>query len=191
MLALYFGLALFGLAAAAVVLLLAAPDLAARDALALRPVLAVHLLALGFLPFAITGASFHLLPVMLRNDVRHPRRIRLALPLLLGGLLVAPGIAWTLPGLLWPGAALLSAGLGIVLVELLGLVRNAPGGRTLIASRAGVALACLNVVIALVLGAAADAESAHGRRPRRRRHPLPVVGFALPADSSRPVTARR
>jgi hypothetical protein len=153
MLGAFFGLALLGFAAAAVVLLLAAPDLAARDPLALRPVLAVHLLALGFLPLAVTGASFHLLPVMLRNDVGHPRRLRLALPLLLGGFLVAPGIAWAVPGLLWPGAALLSAGLGMVLIELLGLVRNAPGRRTLVVSRVGVTLACLHVVAALVLGA--------------------------------------
>jgi hypothetical protein len=153
LLGMFFGLALFGFAAASVVLLAAAPDLAARDALALRPVLAVHLLALGFLPFVVTGASFHLLPVMLRNDVAHPRRLLLALLLLLGGFLVAPGIAWAVPGLLWPGAVLLTAGLGTVLVELLGLVRNAPAGRMLVASRTGVTLSCLNVVIALVLGA--------------------------------------
>lgn len=149
----FFGLALLGFAAASVVVLLAAPDLAARDAGALRPVLAVHLLALGFLPLAVTGASFHLLPVMLRNNVRHPGRLRLSLPLLLGGFLVAPGIAWTLPGLLWPGAALLTAGFAIVVAEVLGIVLGAPGDRTLVASRVGVALACLNVAVALVVGA--------------------------------------
>ncbi|MFZ1879267.1 MAG: hypothetical protein WAU41_03790 [Gaiellaceae bacterium] len=153
LLAAFFAFALVGFAATAVVLLLAAPDLAARDPLALRPVLAVHLLALGFLPFAVTGASFHLLPVMLRNDVRHPRALRLALLSLLGGFLVAPGIAWALPGLLWPGAALLATGLGIVVTELLGLVRHAPTGRPLVASRVGVTLSCLNVVVALALGA--------------------------------------
>ncbi len=153
LLAMFFGFGLFGFAAASVVLVAAAPDLAARNAPALRPVLAAHLLALGFLPFAVTGAAFHLLPVMLRNDVAHPRSLRFALLLLLGGFLVAPGIAWAVPWLLWPGAALLTAGLGIVLVELLGLVRNAPPGRTLVASRTGVTLSCLNVVIALVLGA--------------------------------------
>ncbi len=153
LLATFFAVALFGFAAASIVLLVAAPDLAARDAVGLRPVLAVHLLALGFLPFAVTGASLHLLPVMLRNDVAHPRRLRFALLLLLGGFLVAPGIAWALPGLLWPGAMLLTAGLGIVLVELLGLVRNAPAGRALVASRTGVTLSCLNVVSALALGA--------------------------------------
>lgn len=148
----YVGMALAGFLAATIVLLLAAPDLAARNPLALRPVLAVHLLALGFLPLAVTGAAFHLLPVMLRNDVAHPRRIQLALPLLLGGFLVAPGIAWTKPALLWPGAALLTAGLLLVLGELVGLVRNAPGDRTLVVSRVGVTFACLHVVAALVLG---------------------------------------
>ena len=148
-----FGFGLFGLAAATVVLLLAAPDIAARDPLALYPVLAVHLVALGFLPLAVTGAAFHLLPVMLRNDVGHPGRLRLALPLLLGGYLVAPGIAWTVPWLLWAGATLLTAGLALVLAELAGLVRNAPGGRTLVVSRVGVALASLHVAAALVLGA--------------------------------------
>jgi hypothetical protein len=162
LLAAYFGVALTGLVAAAVVLLLAAPELAARDALALRPVLAVHLLALGFLPLAVTGALFHLLPVMLRNDAAHPRRLRLALPLLLGGFLVAPGIAWEESALLWPGASMLSAGLALVLGELLGLVRNAPGDRTLVVSRIGVTLACLHVVAALVLGAVVFS---HGDRP--------------------------
>lgn len=153
LLAAYFGVALGGFVAGAVVLLLAAPDIAARNALALRPVLAVHLVALGFLPLAVTGASFHLLPVLLRNDVAHPRRLRLALPLLLGGFLVAPGIAWAEPALLWPGAALLSTGLALVVGELFGLVRHAPGERTLVVSRVGVTLACLHVVAALVLGA--------------------------------------
>lgn len=153
LLAAFFAVALVGFVVASVVLVIAAPDLAARDPLALSPVLAVHLFALGFLPFAVTGAAFHLLPVMLRNDVAHPRSLRFALPLLLGAFLVAPGIAWNLPGLLWPGAMLLTLGLGIVVVELLGLVRNVPTGRMLVASRTGVMLSSLNVVIAMLLGA--------------------------------------
>src|SRR5665647_3916868 len=125
-LACYVALALAGWASAAIALLLAAPDLAGGDPTAARPVLAAHLIALGLLPFAVTGASFHLLPVMLRNDVRHPRRLQLALPLLAGGFLVAPGVAFDRPAILWPGAALVSAGLLVVLAELLGLVRGAP-----------------------------------------------------------------
>ncbi|MGZ4399727.1 MAG: hypothetical protein ACXVYM_02525, partial [Gaiellaceae bacterium] len=145
--------ALAGWLGAAVELLAASPQLAAREPLASRPVLAVHLVALGLLPFAVTAACFHLLPVMLRNDVRHPRWLRL-LPLLLGGgFLVAPGVAYGLPLLLWPGAALLTAGLVLVLAEIGGLVLGAPAGRTLVASRSGVLLVCLHVAAALALGA--------------------------------------
>jgi hypothetical protein len=153
LLASYVAVALAGWTAAAIAILIAAPELAARDPLASGPVLATHLVALGFLPFAVTAASFHLLPVMLRNDVRHPRRLQLALPLLGGGFLVAPGIALDSPALLWPGATLAGSGLLLVLSELLGLVRRAPGDRTLVTSRTGVALVSLHVTAALALGA--------------------------------------
>ncbi len=153
LLASYVAVALAGWLAAALVLLVSAPDLAARAALAPHALLATHLVALGFLPFAVTGAAFHLLPVMLRNDVRHPRLLRWALPLLGGGFLVAPGIAYRREALLWAGAALLAAGLSLVLVELLGLVFGAPGNRTLVTSRIGVGLVSLHVAGALVLGA--------------------------------------
>ena len=154
LLAAYFAVALAGLVAAAVALVVAAPDLAAGDPGAAAPLLAVHLLALGFLPPAVSGGAFHLLPVMLRNNLRSERRLWLALPLLAaGGWLVAPGIAYTVPALLWPGATLLSAGLALVLAELGGLVVRAPRGRMLVASRAGVALSLFHAVCALVLGA--------------------------------------
>ena len=154
LLAAYFAVALAGLLAAAVAIVVAAPDLAAGDPGAAAPLLAVHLLALGFLPPAVAGAAFHLLPVMLRNNLRSERRLWLALPLLAaGGWLVAPGIAYTVPALLWPGATLLSAGLALVLAELGGLVLRAPRGRMLVASRAGVALSLFHAVCALVLGA--------------------------------------
>lgn len=148
----YVAVALVGWLAAAVTLVLAAPAIAHRHPLERMPVLAVHLVALGLLPLAVTAASFHLLPVMLRNDVRHPRLLRVALPLLAGGLLVAPGIAFDRPAVLWPGAGLVTVGLGIALFELLGLVLRAPRDRTLIASRLGVALSCLHVTAAFVLG---------------------------------------
>ena len=153
LLASYFAVALAGWAAAAIALVVAAPELAARSPLAPAPVLAAHLVALGFLPFVVTGASFHLLPVMLRNDVRHPERLRLALPLLAGGFLVAPGLAFNNAGVLWPGAVLVAAGLLLVLSELIGLVCRAPGDRMLVASRTGVALVTVHVAAALVLGA--------------------------------------
>jgi hypothetical protein len=153
LLASYVAVALAGWIAAAIAILIAAPELAARDPLASGTVLATHLVALGFLPFAVTAASFHLLPVMLRNDVRHPRRLQLALPLLGGGFLVAPGVAFGSPALIWLGATLSGSGLLLVLSELLGLVRRAPGDRTLVTSRTGVALVSLHVTAALVLGA--------------------------------------
>jgi hypothetical protein len=148
----YVAVGLVGWLAAAVALVLAAPAIANREPLERMPVLAVHLVALGLLPLAVTAAAFHLLPVMLRNDVRHPRLLRAALPLLAGGLLVAPGIAFDEAAVLWPGAALVTGGLAIVLFELLGLVLHAPRDRTLIASRVGVALTCLHVTAAFVLG---------------------------------------
>jgi len=153
LLACYAAVALAGWLAGSVVLLIAAPDLARRDPLASGPVLAAHLVALVVLPFAVTGASFHLLPVMLRNDVRHPARLRLALPALAGGFLVAPGIAFDLAPLVWLGAAFVTVGLVLVLSELVGLVVHAPRDRMLVASRAGIVLVCLNVTAALVLGA--------------------------------------
>jgi len=152
LLASYVAVALAGWLAAAVALVFAAPDLADGDPLARAPVLATHLFALGLLAFAVTGAAFHLVPVMLRNDVRHPRRLQIALPLLAGGFLLAPGIAFDLKALVWTGAALVAAGLILVLGELLGLVLHAPRGRTLVASRSGVALSSLHVASAFVLG---------------------------------------
>ncbi|HEU5476268.1 MAG TPA: hypothetical protein VFU64_00370 [Gaiellaceae bacterium] len=154
LLAAYFGISLLGWLAAAAALVAAAPDLAAGDLGAARPVLAVHLLALAFLPLAVSGGAFHLLPVMLRNPLRSERRLSIALPLLaLGAWLTAPGIAYDAPSVLWPGAALLVCGLALVLLELGGLVMRAPRGRMLVASRAGVALSLFHAVAALTLGA--------------------------------------
>ena len=148
----YFAVALAGLLAACVALVAAAPDLAAGSLLAPRVVLATHLVALGFLPFAVTAASFHLLPVLLRNDAAHPRLLVAALPLLCGGFLLAPGVAFDRDALAWVGAALVAVGLAFVLEELLGLVVRAPRNRALVASRVGVALVALHVSAALVLG---------------------------------------
>lgn len=152
-LASYVAVALAGWLAASVALLVAAPRLAAGETMVSEPVLATHLIGLGLLPFAVTGASFHLLPVLLRNDVRHPRHLPLALLLLCGGFLLAPGIALDEEALVWPGATLVAAGLALVLGELIGLVLDAPRSRSLVASRAGVALVAVHVTGALALGA--------------------------------------
>ena len=163
LLAAYVGLAMLGWLAATAALVAAAPRLAAGDLGAPAPLLAVHLLALGFLPLAVCGGTFHLLPVMLRNPLRHEGSLWLALPLLAGGAwLVAPGIAFGLPALLWPGAGLLAAGLLAVLAELGGLVWRAPRSRLLVASRSGVALSLFHAVAAFVLGAIVFA---HGDAP--------------------------
>lgn len=150
----YFGLSLLGWLAAATALIAAAPRLAAGDLGAAETVLAVHLLALCFLPLAVSGAAFHLLPVMLRNPLHHERRLTVALPLLaVGAGLVAPGVAYDIPAVLWAGAALLTCGFALVLLEIGGLVLRAPPGRMLVASRAGVALSLFHALAALTLGA--------------------------------------
>lgn len=158
LLAAYFGVALLAWVAASVVAIVAASSLAAGDPLASAPVLAVHLVALGALPFAVSGASFHLLPVMLRNDLPSQRALSVALVLLCGGFLVAPGLAPGDKALVWIGAAAVACGLAIVLAEILTLVVRAPRGRTLIASRVGVGTATAHVVAALVLGATVFSE---------------------------------
>ena len=153
LLAAYFAVAMVCWLAATGAAIAAAGDLADGRPLAPAPVLAVHLLALGVLPFAVSGASFHLLPVMLRNDLPSQRALWVALPLLAGGLLVASGLGREAEQVVWVGAALVTCGLAIVLAELLALVVRAPRGRTLVAGRAGVTLSCAHVVAALCLGA--------------------------------------
>jgi hypothetical protein len=106
LLAAYMAVALAGWVATAGALVWAAPDLAAGSPLARGPVLATHLFGLGVLAFAVTGAAFHLVPVMLRNDVRHPGRLRVAPALLAGGFVLAPGIAFDRDALVWIGAGL-------------------------------------------------------------------------------------
>lgn len=153
LLAAYFGVALLAWVAASVVAIVAAPSLAAGHPLDSAPVLAVHLVALGALPFAVSGASFHLLPVMLRNDLPSQRALWVALVLLCGGFFVASGLAPGAKPFVWIGAAGVACGLAIVLTEIFALVVRAPRGRTLIASRIGVATASAHVVTALALGA--------------------------------------
>ena len=139
--------------AATAVLVLAADDLARGAFYDPSVLLTVHLLAAAALPLGVVGASFHLLPVMLRNDVVSVRALWAALPLLLGGVLVAAGLEHWSKATLWLGAAGVASGLAIVLGELVVLLARAPGDRTLIASRSGVGLSLLHAVLALILGA--------------------------------------
>jgi hypothetical protein len=149
----YFAVAPAGWLAATAAAVVAADDLAAGQRLASAPVLAVHLLALGVLPFAVSGASSHLLPVMLRNELPSQRALWVALPLLAGGVLFATGLGREAEPLVWVGAAMVACGLAIVLFEVLTLVVRAPRGRMLVASRLGVSLSCAHVIAALCLGA--------------------------------------
>lgn len=153
LLAAWFAVALAAWIAGGVALVWAARGLALGNPFAPAPVLAVHLVALGALPFAVAGAAFHLLPVMLRNDLPSVRALWVALPLLLGGPLVSAGLERWSPGLVWAGVAAVAAGLAIVVAEIGALVVRAPGDRMLIASRVGIVLTLVHVVAALVLGA--------------------------------------
>jgi hypothetical protein len=153
LLGLFVGVALTGWLCSAGALLAAAPDLAAARAGATAPVLAAHLLALGLLPAAVAGASFHLLPVMLRTELRGGRRLWLIPPFLAGGLALAPGIAFNVPGLVWPAAAAVTLGFALVVAEIARLIALAPRDRMLVASRAGVALSLFHAAAALTLGA--------------------------------------
>ncbi len=78
--------------AATVALIAAAGDLAAGGVAAPRLLLAVHLVALGFLPLAVTGGALHILPTVLRTDASRLRGL-MALPLLCAGPLLAVAIA--------------------------------------------------------------------------------------------------
>lgn len=148
-----FAVALAAWLAATATLVFAAGDLAGGRPFAGPVVLAVHLVTVVVLPCAVSGAALHLLPVMLRNDLRRQWSLG-ALPLLLtGGFLVASGVALDAGWLAWPGALLVSGGLGVVLSQLVGLLVRAPRGRMVVVSRTGVGLVCLHVTAALVLGA--------------------------------------
>ena len=124
-------------------------------ALADEPVLAAHLLGVAFFPFAVAGAAWHLLPVMLRNRLPSVRRLWLALALLGGGPVLAPGLAMGVEPLAWTRAGFLAAGLALALVDVAGLVLRAPRGKVLVASRTGVALSGFHAAAGFTLGAIA------------------------------------
>jgi hypothetical protein len=152
LLAAYLGLATVAWVAATAAAIAAAPDLAAGAPFREAPLVAVHLLAVAALPLAVSGAAFHLLPVMLRNDLPSQRVLWPALILLAGAFPLAAGIATGDGAVVWPAAAAVSAGLGVVVVSILTLVARVPRGRMVIASRVGVALSCAHALAALALG---------------------------------------
>lgn len=152
LLAAYAGVSLAAWVAASVVLVAAADDLARGSFYDGSVLLAVHLVAAFALPIAVAGASFHLLPVMLRNDLISVRALWLALLLLMGGGVVAGGLARESSPVVWIGAVAVACGLAIIGVELAALVVRAPADRTLIASRVGVGLSLVHAALALVAG---------------------------------------
>ncbi|HKI90976.1 MAG TPA: hypothetical protein VJ986_01640 [Gaiellaceae bacterium] len=136
---------------ASVALLRAAPDLARGWVATPATLLAVHLLALGFLPLAVAGAALHVLPTLLRSS-GDPRRCWIGFAGLCAGPFLAVGIARHQPQLTWTAAALVGLGLLSLLLEIGLLVARAPHDRMLLASRFGVAASGLHALLAFLLG---------------------------------------
>jgi hypothetical protein len=149
----YFGAALVVWLLAAAALVAAADRLAVGAYASPEVLLAVHLVALGFLPLAVTGGTLHILPTLLRHDLSR-RRGPAALPLLCAGVPLAYGIAHDLDALVWASAAAETAGFALIAWELASLALRAPRDRMLLASRTGVLLSTLHAAAALVFGAA-------------------------------------
>jgi hypothetical protein len=151
--------ALCGWVAAAVLLVAAAPDLARAAVSGSSTVAAAHAVGVVFFPFAVAAAVWQLLPVMLRNDPPFRRLRWVALPLLAGGVPLAVALATERRALAAVSAVVLGAGLVLLLVELTALIRGAPAGRTLVVSRAAVALAGVHAAAAFAVGAAVLADA--------------------------------
>ena len=129
-----------------------AADELARGGLAAPAVLlAVHLLALAFLPLAVGGAALHVLPVFLRSRPR-PVRCGAALVGLCAGPLLAVGIARAVDALTWSALGVFALGLGLLLWEVASLVAGAPRGKLLVVSRFGVVAAGLNGALSVAVG---------------------------------------
>lgn len=145
-------LALAAWLAATIAAVFAAPSLARVEVDAPGLLFPVHLIGVAFFPLAVTGAAWHLLPVMLRNGPRSPRRLWLAFGLLVGAVPLARGIAANSDRVVWVAAALLTAGLVVVLAEIGALVAGAPIGKTLVVSRVGIVLSAVHGLLAFSLG---------------------------------------
>ena len=148
----YLAAALLCWLGAAIAIARAAPELASAGIAAPDVLFAVHLVGLGFLPLAVTGAALHVLPTLLRNDASRSRGW-VALPLLCAGPLLAYAIANDREALTRIAAALETAGFLLVAWELVALVTHAPHDRMLLASRSGVLLSTFHAAAALAVGA--------------------------------------
>ena len=136
---------------AAAALLQAAPDIAHAAFASPAMLLAVHLLALGFLPLAVTGAVLHVLPTVLRAS-SSSRLGWVGLIGLCGGPFLAVGISRHQPALTWAAATLVGLGACLILLHVGLLVARAPHNRLLLASRIGIASASGNALLAFLLG---------------------------------------
>lgn len=137
--------------AAAVALLLAAGDLARGFLDAPDLLLAVHLLGLGFLPFAVGGAALHVLPTLLRAS-GSDRLGWAAFVLLCAGPALAAGVARHLVAVVWPCVGLVAAGALLLAADAALLVARAGHGRLLLASRFGVGASTLHALLAFAAG---------------------------------------
>lgn len=154
-----FLVALGGWLAAAALLLASAPELTALSVSGAGPVGAAHCIGLVFFPFAVAAAVWQLLPVMLRNDPPRPRLRWIVLAFLAAGVPLAVAISSGRDPLGVVSAAVLGAGLLLLLLELASLIRGAPRGPMLVVSRPAVALAGVNAVAAFGLGVVLLADS--------------------------------
>jgi hypothetical protein len=145
--------ALGGWLAAAALLVASSPELARLAVGGETTVAAAHAIGLVFFPFAVAAAVWQLLPVMLRNDPPRPRLRWVVLALLGAGVPLALGVATGRTPLAAASAAVLGAGLLLLLAELGLLIRGAPRERTLVVSRPAVALAGAHAAAAFALGA--------------------------------------
>ena len=144
--------ALGGWLAAAALLVAAAPELARTRVADEAAVGAAHAVGLVFFPFAVAAAVWQLLPVMLRNDPPRPRLHAPTLALLCAGAPLAYAVATGRQRLGAVAAALLGAGLLLLLAELASLLRGAPKGRMRVVSRPAVAVAAAHAAAAFALG---------------------------------------
>lgn len=138
--------------AATAALVRAAPDLARGANDSGHVLLAVHLVGLGFLPFAVAGGALHVLPVLLRNGAPNTRP-RIALPLLWAGPVLAYGIAAGRSLIVYPAAAITAVGVVLLVTEVVRFVAGAPHGRIVLASKIGVLLSAAHALAAFTLGA--------------------------------------
>ena len=112
----------------------------------------MHLIGLGVLAFAVSGAAFHILPVMLRNG--RPRSIAwIALPCLWCGPILAEGVATFDDRIIHPSLVVVATGYVLVALQTGALLVRAPHTRLLLTSRVGIALSTLSAAVALSLGA--------------------------------------